>query len=465
VSQQVVDERIRRTTDFWAEAEVGDRAVTRFLWSPPGADAAESQRMIVDAYTRAFDTRSTWSQRNSTLEHLRDLFELVGEEDPRRAVLQGVLNDLNQWERENVPEPAADAVAAGEGAPLPARTRRQAGQVEVVALPAGRGDCLWVDYRNAAGHHRMLIDGGIGSAYAGGLGSYLSGIGGGGPTDVDILVVTHIDLDHIEGAIEAVKSGAVTCRDVWFNGLIQPSDERGPRQGDQFEELLPSAKRNRVVAGRHLVVLDEGALPVFTLPGGARCTLLSPSKDRLQRLLDVWAGSSNRGSPLSIEDLSNRLDEPDEDLQDRGPTRPFGTDTSVANGSSIAFLFEHGETAALFTGDAFSPVLESSIGRLLSDSGKARLRLDLFKLSHHGSQNNITPELLELLDCDRFLVCTDGWKGKHPAHETIELIRRVRPSAEILFNYSNGFLSPYCDERTRVPASAGEPLHISLGQA
>jgi beta-lactamase superfamily II metal-dependent hydrolase len=68
----------------------------------------------------------------------------------------------------------------------------------------------------------------------------------------------------------------------------------------------------------------------------------------------------------------------------------------------------------------------------------SRLRVDAFKLSHHGSRANITEELLRLIDCDTFLVSTNGDRFGHPDPETIDLIaansgRTNQPT--IWFNY------------------------------
>ncbi len=463
---RVIDQRQLPGNDFWAKAAAGDRALTRLLEAKEDDEAESHQHQMVDAYQAAFATRSTWSERNSCLEHLGDLVGLLDPANPRRALIESASAELHAWEAENVQGAEAagtTSVAGAQGATPPSRSRR-AGHVTVVALPAGRGDCLWVEYGDPSARARLLIDGGLRSAYKVGLAAHLARLGNREPVAFETLVVTHVDLDHIEGAIEAVKSGGVTFGDVWFNGIAQPNDNRGPRQGDEFEMLLPPSLRNKVNGGRHLVVEDSGPLSTYRLAAGALCTLLSPNRDRLQRLLDLWVKSRDRGAEETpVDALAQRLDADDPELTERGGPRRFGSDASVANGSSIAFLFEYGDVAALFTGDAFASVLQSSIERLLTVRGSSRLRLDLFKLSHHGSHGNITPELLELIDCDRFLISTDGWKGKHPSPETVELIKRVRPGAELLFNYSNEFTSAFSQSvKTLQPQNESEPLRVDL---
>ena len=47
------------------------------------------------------------------------------------------------------------------------------------------------------------------------------------------------------------------------------------------------------------------------------------------------------------------------------------------------------------------------------------LTVDLFKLSHHGSRQNMTDELLALIEPAAVLVCTDGSKFKHPDEDAL----------------------------------------------
>ena len=71
-------------------------------------------------------------------------------------------------------------------------------------------------------------------------------------------------------------------------------------------------------------------------------------------------------------------------------------------------MTEFEDKAVLFVGDAHAPQVEASVERLLKARGLDRLRLDAFKMSHHGSARNNSTALLELLDCPRYLISSDG---------------------------------------------------------
>jgi hypothetical protein len=118
----------------------------------------------------------------------------------------------------------------------------------------------------------------------------------------------------------------------------------------------------------------------------------------------------------------------------------FSEDTGIANAASIAFLAEFNDKAVLVGGDARSDVLCDSIRSLLSQRKQSRLRLDAFVIPHGGSQRNLSRELLELLECDRYLVSTNGAVFQPPNRETIARIitfGRATPDAPLtlVFNY------------------------------
>jgi beta-lactamase superfamily II metal-dependent hydrolase len=301
--------------------------------------------------------------------------------------------------------------------------------VRLTALPAACGDCLVVEYGSGSDVHRILIDGGLGSKYDTGLGAHLAATAG--EPAFDIVIVTHVDRDHIDGVVHALRGQHLQSADIWFNGrdeidALVNGDTRGVRQGDELSALIPADRRNRVVDGQAIHVPPSGPVQ-FELPGGARCTLLSPSRKRLEKLFDRWP------DPVRVvddptEDLLKTLDDP----LTRG-VGEFGEDTSVANGSSIAVLFEAGGASLLLTGDAFAADLEVTIGQLLAQRGEPKLHVDLFKLSHHGSRQNMTDGLLDLIDPGAVLVCTDGSKFHHPDEDALEKIRSHYPEVPVHF--------------------------------
>ena len=101
----------------------------------------------------------------------------------------------------------------------------------------------------------------------------------------------------------------------------------------------------------------------------------------------------------------------------------------------------------LFAGDAHAPQLEASVRHLLEARGLETLHLDALKMSHHGSARNNSPELLELLDCPRYLVSTNGSRHHHPDPEAVaRVLDLYENGVEFHFNYESDETLPWADE-------------------
>src|SRR5690606_8585225 len=89
-------------------------------------------------------------------------------------------------------------------------------------LPAAHGDCLWVEYGDGHTVNRVLIDGGPAHTYPA-LRERILHLPA-GHRRFGLLIVTHIDADHIEGVIRLLQDApALGCRfeRIWFNGWEQ----------------------------------------------------------------------------------------------------------------------------------------------------------------------------------------------------------------------------------------------------
>ena len=66
--------------------------------------------------------------------------------------------------------------------------------------------------------------------------------------------------------------------------------------------------------------------------------------------------------------------------------------------------------------------------------------MDALKLSHHGSRQAHSKALLDLLDCPRYLVSTNGYSHCHPDREAIaRTILWGGDDATLYFNYRTEF--------------------------
>lgn len=314
--------------------------------------------------------------------------------------------------------------------------------IRVRLLPAACGDCILIEYGDAPS--RVLIDAGFKRTYDETLRPHLDALGA--PVPLDLLVVTHIDRDHISGALPLLDAAPalVDPSDIWFNGKKHlASDHLGAAHGDALATILEARFPSRWNAaapfrGKAVRVLDAGQLPAVTLIGGATLTLLSPYADALRALDDHWQsetadawGDAAKPARVSGDDkLGQRRPLASVDAAKIRALAAKATDEDdkPANGSSIAFIFEYAGRRVLFTGDAHPSVLLRSLERYQPDG---RVALDAFKLSHHGSGTNLSDTLLDKIDCANWLVSTDGSSFGHPHGEAIAKII-VRPGKKSL---------------------------------
>jgi beta-lactamase superfamily II metal-dependent hydrolase len=312
-------------------------------------------------------------------------------------------------------------------------------------LPAGHGDALWIKYGEGAVTHRWLIDCGT-QQTAKYLMARVDELAA-NERMLELFVMTHIDADHIGGALPFF--GAVTrgrrFGDVWFNGWRHLSGRLGARQGEMFSTAIQDLELpwNAWRDGEAIVV-DSADLPTWTLPGGMKLTLLSPTPPQLKKLAPVWTHELKRyglepGGRMDYSRFLKGTPSASTDV-DALAAEPFSEDAGAPNGSSIALLAEFGGAAAVFAADAYPSVLAASIRRLLRQRGKKRLKLDAFKLAHHGSKNNLSVELLDLIDCPTYLLSSNGDYFCHPDRQAVARVVKhggTRPALH--FNYRSGF--------------------------
>ena len=331
--------------------------------------------------------------------------------------------------------------------------------IAIEMLPGGHGDALVVEYGDGTEQHQILVDAGTVHCYDAVRQRLLARR----DKRYEAFVVTHVDEDHIGGAVPLLADPDLRdrIRQVWFNGYVHSErggNVLGPVDGERLTRRIhdggyawntPFPDPVTRLVGGPVVVPSRGDLPSFSLPGKATIYLLSPSGPKLKRMAKVWlqvvtaaglvagegSGGDNRAPKSFDKEVAERLDVlSDAELDTMA--RQKGSDGSEANGSSIAFILEHGDKRALLAGDAHPSTLVASLKRYARMKGEDRVRIDLCKLPHHGSRGNVTSALIESIACRDYLVSTDGRTFGHP--DDAALARILRTSARpprLFFNY------------------------------
>jgi hypothetical protein len=322
-------------------------------------------------------------------------------------------------------------------------------------LPADHGDCLWVSYGPDAAPRHVLVDAGTTSTWSRLQPRLAEAVAAnGGRLHFELLVVTHVDADHVGGALKLLEEApamGVRFGEVWFNGWHHLDNERPPhddtlgaKQGEALSALIASwdLPWNASFERRAVMVPATGPLPERTF-SGLTLTLLSPTFEKLQALKPVWEQEVVRAglqpgaayTAFDVEQPSDALGGRVEDLA----AVPFAADTTRPNGSSIAFLAEYEGKRVLFGADAHVDVLLASLARGPLQNAEA-LAIDAFKVPHHGSRRNLDRRLVQAVPAARYLISTNGAQFHHPDPEAIARIAVYGPAAKTLeFNYRTDF--------------------------
>lgn len=347
-------------------------------------------------------------------------------------------------------------------------------------LPASDGDCLIITWGDADKCSHAVIDGGRAATYPH-LHRHLLKMAGAGET-LELYVLTHIDADHIAGALSYLKARTrpIEPKQVWFNGYrqVRSGDRRSMRQGDEYLEALEKL-RWPLNAGFERGVVSIETAPAELEVAGMKITLLSPDATRLKVLGERWV--EWRREQEESEQREGRENTRGGGKRERSPVpgpiviedliAAGETDYGLPNGSSIAFVAEWGGARMLLAGDAHPDMIATSLAPMAKLEG-GRYHLDLLKASHHGSAKNTTREIIELLDCRRMAVSTNGNLHDHPDPQSIARFLNfgVAGHKHLHFNYASDRTLPWdvetvkarYDYETHLPPETNGELAIDL---
>lgn len=334
-------------------------------------------------------------------------------------------------------------------------------------LRARKGDCLLLHYGTKARPHLAIIDGGPSRVYGPHLKPRLQAIRRARKLDdqqalpVDMLIISHVDDDHIKGILELTtelrfQHGAeqpkfVDVGTLWHNsfddlldttpgelakvaagyGAAAVAHKIDVADDDNFDAAMvlasiPQGRDLRLDAeflgwtvnhkfGGKLILASDRSRPV-SFDGGVKMAVVGPMKPQLERLQkkhDDWlrenadkiAGSSARVPAAYV-------------------------DKSVPNLSSLVLLAESGGRRILLTGDARGDkILEGlQLVGLLGTGSKSKLHVDLLKVPHHGSANNLETAFFRRVTADHYVFSGNGEHG-NPERETFEMLFAARGDA------------------------------------
>lgn len=337
-------------------------------------------------------------------------------------------------------------------------------------FPANNGDAFLIRESSLQSSATILIDGGFDKTYREFILPELQMLNREG-SRLNLVIVTHIDADHISGIISMLKANGpaaspniIGVDHVWHNSLrsitgLGPTDATSTRADQEVLSAICSAgfdtstgDQNNIqeISGRQgssLAALlrgghymwngETGKISICTNTppqsiAGTRVHVLGPRTDRLEALRQSWvmelrqlgvlghiSGHSSFDDAFEFMTFASRQELGSVAVEvahrsdaEMALSEAYIPDTSPNNGSSISVLVETPAARMLFLGDAWA---EDTVEALRPFTpGAAPEVFDAIKVSHHGSRRNTSPRLLELIDSPVYLISSDGRKHDHP---------------------------------------------------
>jgi len=277
------------------------------------------------------------------------------------------------------------------------------------------------------------------------------------PLPVDLLMVSHVDDDHIQGILDLTREMLASTQapllrvfSMWHNSFddiigkdpkelkgavtasfgavsldgglpadaeldssehpevvrsslqVLASIEQGHRLRGDAEKLgyprSPEFDGKLVIAGKTQVAIAGGL--TFTVAGP-----MVPELKALQKKHDEWLKSLKGKSPE--ESLAAYVD------------------TSVPNLSSIVVFAKMGGKSILLTGDARGDKILQGLELAGVLKKGAAMEVDILKVPHHGSSNNLDKDFFERIKPAHYVFSGNGENG-NPERESLEMLFAAR---------------------------------------
>lgn len=337
-------------------------------------------------------------------------------------------------------------------------------------IRARKGDCLILHYGSEDDPRLMIIDGGPRGVYAPHLKPRLEkikqarGLEKNDPLTVDLLMVSHVDDDHIQGILDLTKDliqdnpQFAHVFSFWHNSFDNIISDLPPELTAAFTSKFGEASMNgdppdlTIDVDEEEVVIASSLKVLASIAQGAQ--LRSDVVNKLHSELNVDFGgglilANENGEAIDLGDglqftvvgpmvpELKKLHEKHQawlkELAKEGKSPEdvltAYVDPSVPNLSSIVVLAEVEGKKMLLTGDARGDKILDGLELVgLAEEGGA-MHVDVLKVPHHGSSNNLEDDFFERITADHYVFSGNGEHG-NPERESLEMLLNARGDAD-----------------------------------
>ena len=328
--------------------------------------------------------------------------------------------------------------------------------MEIYCIDVGQGDSVFVVTPNG---RKILVDGGQGNeAFQFLVWKYRLDQPNPNPIDIDLMVVSHADDDHIAGLIAIIQHPLIRVREIIHSGIAKYNSGFTTNLGDTVGQ-----GQNRLLVTRHDSAADLANQDLNTTMTNWRNAIVN-EQGLAYRAVDSTTGQVNVGDQsVTLNVLGPRLvDGPG----NHGPCyRWLGSSSNAINGNSVVLRLDYNNVRILLPGD-----LNDRGARHLMDfpAFEAELDAHVLKAPHHGS-SHFYPNFLVAVH-PQIAVISSGESPDH-GHPRANFIgavgKNARTDEPLIF--STELVAQFAVDRDAEAPDAdddADPIHAAmLGQA
>jgi len=248
--------------------------------------------------------------------------------------------------------------------------------LELYFIDVGQGDSTFIV---TPGRKKILIDGGLNRRALGFL-AWKHRLDKPGPdVDIDLMVLSHADEDHLNGLVPIISHPRINVKRVVHSGVatFQPGTF-DTRLGD----LDPGGTR---LVTRHQSLDDLAGLPLSESFASWRQAIVNEGAS--YAAVATTDGSLDVGDPaITIDVLGPHLDV----LNGEPAFRWLKNGSHTINGHSVVLRLNYDRVSVLFSGDLN---IEGASHLLAEPALAAKMDAHVFKAPHHGSHEFYPPFL------------------------------------------------------------------------
>lgn len=313
---------------------------------------------------------------------------------------------------------------------------------EIDLLPVGSekksGDCIAMRYGDLVkGKEKqtvIVVDGGYAGTWKDTLKPLLRNYYNceiNGKLHIDLVVLSHPDLDHVSGLVEMAKDEDVEIEMImmhrpweelspsWFRDGRITKDSLKDRLGDAFEKAkeLDDVTKNVTKPKLNVGKCNHK---------GASITILGSTSEFYKTCIANYEKTPQQANNVVNLPQSQSIKKSiDFEPYIEGEIKWYDDETTSAiNESSLIILFEYDGVKVLLTGDAGKEGLRNAINYAYLNNITLN-DCNIIKMPHHGSRKNVNPSIMkEFAGSEKlYYSCASDDLGHHPSKRLINLMK------------------------------------------